>query len=156
MIRALVEGMLGEFGRQVLYFYEAHALVLNLIVIAYGLIMLLSWQNLAYIYRYMVVRVARQVPLHPGLNHKSPVKKIATAIPLPWQDALSASRFPLVASQVALVPVPKSAQALQKIFNQDELYQHALDVLNGADARKIQPSYKLMWSKEVAKKNGKV
>ena len=36
MVRAFVEGMLGEVGRQILYFYEANALVINAVVLTYG------------------------------------------------------------------------------------------------------------------------
>ncbi len=151
MIRAFIEAILGESGRQILYFYEAHALSLNLIVLTYGLVMLMSWINLIRIYRYMVVLVAKQIHMHPELNRKSTVKKISDTVETPWQETVDAARFPLIASQIALVPVLKSVEAVKKIVDERELLSHALDVLKGADPRKVRPSYKLMWKKEVIK-----
>ena len=155
MIGLMVGVMLGSYGRSVLSYYEAHRVPLDAIILTYGLIMLVSWQNMLAMYRFMVVDVAKQIHLHPDLNGKSSVKKVAAAISVPWQEAARKARFPLVASQIALVPVPKSAAAIQRVVNSDQVIEHALALLNGADPRKIRPSYKMMWTREVAKKNAK-
>jgi hypothetical protein len=152
MVRAMVETMLGGVGRPILSFYEAHALTLNLLALTYGLILLMSWVNLVRIYQYTVIQVAEHIHLNPDLNRKSTVKRVADAISIPWQEAVDKSHFPLIANQVAFFPAWKSVQALQKIVDEQELIEHALAVLQGADPRKIRPTYKRLLAEEIARK----
>ena len=146
---------MGGLFRSLLSFYEANALPLNLIVLVYGMVMLMSWLNLVRIYRYLVVAVAKQIHLHPSLSAKSSVEKVAELIPIPWEEAVKAAPFPLIGSQVMLLPLPKSAGAVKTIIDPDELIGHALEVLNGTHPLKIQPTFKRMWKKKVAKKDAK-
>jgi hypothetical protein len=155
VIRAIIEATMGGIFRSVLYFYEAHALPLNVIVLVYGLVMLMSWLNLVRIYRYMVVAVAKQIHLHPKLGAKSSVEKVAELVAIPWEEAVNAANFPLIGSQVMLLPLPKSVAAVKNIIDRDELLGHALDVLNGTHPSKIQPTYNMMWKKKRAKKDAK-
>lgn len=153
MVRGIVESVLGPFGVRILHFYEANSLSINLIVLVYGFVMLASWTTLIRIYQYMVVSVARQIHLHPNLNRKSSIKKIREAITIPWQEAVDVAPFPLIASQIALLPVPKSAKAIQRVVDEQELVSHALEVLKGTNPRKVRPSYRKMWSKMGVKKD---
>ena len=155
MIRAFIEATMGGLFRSLLSFYEANALPLNLIVLVYGMVMLMSWLNLVRIYRYLVVAVAKQIHLHPNLSAKSSVEKVAELIPIPWEEAVKAAPFPLIGSQVMLLPLPKSAAAVKNIIDGEELISHALQVLNGTHPLKIQPTFKRMWKKKVAKKDAK-
>ncbi len=155
MVRGIVESVLGPVGVRILHFYEANSLSINLIVLAYGFVMLASWTTLIRIYQYMVVSVARQIHLHPNLNRKSSIKKIRETITIPWQEAVNAAPFPLIASQIALLPVPKSARAIQKVVDEQELVSHALEVLKGANPRKVRPSYRKMWGRMGTKKDTK-
>ena len=45
MVRIAVETLLGDVGRQILFFYEAHSFVINLIVLTYGIILFFSWSK---------------------------------------------------------------------------------------------------------------
>jgi hypothetical protein len=151
----MIEATMGGLFRSLLHFYEANALPLNVIVLVYGLVMLMAWLNLVRIYRYLVVAVAKQIHLHPNLSAKSSVEKVAQLVAIPWEEAVDASRFPLVGSQVMLLPLPKSVAAVKSIVDRDELLGHALEVLNGTHPRKIQPTYNMMWKKKRAKKDAK-
>jgi hypothetical protein len=152
MVRVFIEALLGEFGRNILNYYEAHALPINLIVVTYGMIMLMSWLTLIRIYRHIVILTAKQIHLHSKLDKNSSVKAVRKLIDIPYKEAVDAAPFPLVASQIAIIPVPKSISAVQKIIDEPELVTHALAVLNGANPRRLQPSYKMMWKKELIKK----
>jgi len=132
-----------------LAFYEAHSLVLNLIVLTYGLVMFMSWLNLIRIYRYLVVAVAKQIHLHPNLSAKSSVEKVAELVAIPWEEAVHAANFPLIGSQVMLLPRLKSAAAVENALDRHELIGHALEVLNGRHPSKIQPTFTKMWKKKV-------
>ena len=153
MLRPMIEAMLGEFGRQILFFYEANQLILNLIVITYGLIMFLSWSSLIRIYRHLVLLIAHQIEENPDLGKKSKVSKIRKTVMIPWQEAVDGAWFPLVANNGGLIPTRKSIATIQRLFDEEELIKHALEVTNGESVRKIMPSYRLMVKREFSKNN---
>jgi hypothetical protein len=150
MIREVIEALMGGLFRSLLAFYEAYALPLNLVVLAYGVTMLLAWQNLVRIYRYLVVAVAKQIHLNPALSAQSSVRQVGEVVAIPWTEAVKLATFPLIGSQVMPWPLPKSVGAVQRIVDQDELLRHALDVLNGTHPLRIMPTYKRMWNRRRA------
>ena len=150
MIRGLVESMLGAVGRSVLVFYEAHVVILSLVIIAYGVLMFLAWMNLVRIYRYLVVFAAAEIdperkPTPGG------AKRTAKLPTLPWQAAVDSVRFPLVSRRAGLLPMRKRVPAVQSIIDEHELLQHALAVADGADPRRISPAYRLADPKAINK-----
>ena len=150
MVREVVEGLLGEVGRQILFFYEAHALTINLLVLTYGLIMLMAWLALTRIYRHLVVLVAKEIHLDTRVNKDSSIKQIRSTIKIPWKEVVNAARFPIISGQTGLFPVRKSIKNVQSMLDEDELITHAIAVLNGENPRKIMPSYKRMLAKKQA------
>ena len=153
MVRSFVEAILGEVGRQILYFYEAHAVPINLLVLTYGTLMIMCWLTLTRIYRHLVILVAKEIHLNPKINKDSSLKAIAKAVEIPWQVAVDAARFPLVSSQSALVPARKSVAAVQKLVTAEEIIAHAVAVLNGKEnPRKVFPRFKSVAEREKAKK----
>jgi hypothetical protein len=153
MVRSFVEAILGEVGRQILYFYEAHALPINMLVLTYGTIMIMCWLTLARIYRHLVILVAKEIHLNPKVTKDSSVKAIKKAVEIPWQAAVDAARFPLISSQAALIPARKSVAAVQKLLTAEEIIAHAVAVLNGKEnPRKVFPRFKSVAEREKAKK----
>ncbi len=148
MVRVIVEGMLGKIGRQLLFFYEANALTLNLLVLLYGLLMLMAWLALTRIYRHLVVLVAKEIHLNAQVNKDSSLKHIRSTIKIPWKVAVNAARFPIISSQTGLYPVRKSIESVQSILDEDELIIHAIAVLNGENPRKMMPSYRSLLAKK--------
>ncbi len=161
MIRGLVESMIGEAGTSVLGFYEAHALVLGLVIVLYGVLMYLSWSNLVRIYRYLVVAAA--ATLTPEVETSAPERRrhgASTPKPkaarpgrteLPWQEAVEKAGFPFVSRAAGLLPMRKSVEAVKAIIDERELWEHARLVANGANLRRIAPEYRLMGPRQVAK-----
>lgn len=143
MIRSFVEGMLGPLGRQILYFYEANSLTINLIVVSYGLIMLMSWMTLVRIYRHLVVLTARRIHEHPDLSRKSKLRSIQETIAIPWEEVVDATPFPLIARMGALIPKRRSVKNLQALLDERELFRHALALLKGENIRRIMPRYRI-------------
>ena len=152
MIRSLIEGMLGEFGRQLLYFYEANAIIINSIILAYGLFMLLSWNNLVRVYRFMVIEVAKSVHLDEDLNRKSTNKKVRDTIGVPWEKAVQAAPFPFVARVGALWPRRMSVETLQRYFDDKEIVDQAIRLLKGENIKRISPSSKRLAERERAER----
>ena len=58
MVRAFLDQMLGEFGRSLLVFYETNSLWINLLVVLYGALIVLSWSNLKNIRRALILALA--------------------------------------------------------------------------------------------------
>jgi hypothetical protein len=149
MVRSFVEVLLGDFGRQILYFYEANALFIDLIVLAYGFILFFSWSNLVKIHRYLVVEIAKQIVLKNDLDKDSSQKKVLKKVRIPWKDAVEKSRFPLVAKMSGLIPRRKSVELLKKLLIEEDLAANALSVVNGRNIRKVMPNTKHMTRQDI-------
>lgn len=83
----------GEWGPQLLAWYEANSWV-NLLFVAYGLVLLLAWRNYDHIHEQAVaafLAAAKPADEPDGL----PV--LPESITLDWQHAVDGLRFPLLA-----------------------------------------------------------
>jgi len=149
MIRSLIEVMLGEVGRQILYFYEAHALPINLVVLTYGLVMLVSWITLVRIHRQLVFMVAKEIHLRDDLSRKSTKKRVRDEISVPWEEAIKAAPFPLIARTGGLIPYRRTVANAQRFLDEAEITQQALEVLKGKPARQVRPNYRRMVNREI-------
>ena len=150
MVRGLIEMLLGDVGREMLYFYEANALVINILVLGYGFFMFYSWTNLVRIYRYLVTETAKQIHLHKDLNRKSTNKRIRDTVGVPWEKAIETSPFPFVTRLGGLIPRRKSIESLQYFLDEKEIVTQALAVLKGqANPARIMPSNRRMMRQEV-------
>ena len=148
MVRIAVETLLGEVGRQILFFYEAHSFEINLIVLTYGIILFFSWSNLVKIHRFLVIEIAKQIHTRGDLDKDSSPKKVLKKVHIPWEKAIEKSRFPFVAKMSGLWPRRKSVAVLQEMLIDFDLAAHALAVNNGANIRKISPNTKHMYERD--------
>lgn len=154
MIRSVVEALLGDFGRQILYFYEANAGLINTLVILYGLFMFLTWNNLVRVYRFLIIEVAKMVHLDEELNRKSTNKRVRDTIEIPWEKAVSAAPFPFVGRLGALWPKRMSADVLQTYFEDKDLVSQAIKLLKGENIKRMMPNSRSLIDRERAKKAG--
>ena len=92
--------------------YDAHALWINIVVIIYGFVIVLSWNNLLGIRRRLVQDLIDQVRRAPAGT--ADLSLIAAT--LMWDEAVAASRFPLVARQNALWPRRTSVEAVRALL----------------------------------------
>ena len=154
MIRSFIEAVLGDFGRQVLFFYEANAVLINSVVLLYGLFMFLTWNNLVRVYRFLIIEVAKNVHLDEELNRKSTNKRIRDTIVIPWEKAVEAAPFPFVARLGALWPRRMSVETLQIYFEDKELVNQAVKLLKGEHIKTMTPISRHLSERERAKKAG--
>jgi hypothetical protein len=148
MLRPFVEAILGEFGRQILFAYEANAYWINWIVLAYGAVMFASWMNLVRIYRFLVVEMAKDAHLSDELNRKKSNKKIRKIIGVPWEKAVEQAPFPFVARIGALIPKRKTVENLQLLLDEKDLADKVLQALQGARIQKMMPSTRKIMERE--------
>ncbi len=144
-----MENLLGEFGRQILYFYEANQLIISLVVITYGIILFLSWSNTVKIYRFLVIEVAKQIHTRKDLDKESSPKKVIKKVSIPWGKAIEKSRFPFVAKMSGLWPRRKSIAVLKELLVIEDIAEHALAVNNGRSIKKITPISKHMLARDI-------
>jgi hypothetical protein len=149
MVGPFLEALMGDVGRAILYFYRDNALVINAVILIYGVFMFASWQNLVRIYRFLVVEIAKDAHLSDELNRKKSNKKIRKIIGIPWERAIEQSPFPYIARMGALIPKRKSVENLQSLFDEKDLADQALKALQGAKIQRMMPSSRKILQREL-------
>lgn len=152
MVRAFVEMLLGEWGRQLLYFYEANACIINSFVLTYGLLMFLSWTTLVRTYRYLIAEMAKQVHTSMDLNHKSTNKRVRDSVTIPWEKAIEISPFPFISGMSGLIPKRLTVENLQAFLDEKELAEQAVKALRGEHIKKMAPNIRKMRLRELEEK----
>jgi len=149
MVRSFVEYILGDFGRQILYYYEANAFWINIIILIYGLFMFAAWQNLVRIYRFLIVEMAKGAHTSDELNRKKSNKKIRKIIGVPWEKAVEQSPLPFIARIGDLAPRRNTIENLKLYFDEKDLADKTLRALQGEKIQKMMPSTRKMLQKEM-------
>ncbi len=149
MVRSFVEYILGDFGRQILYYYEANAFWINIIILIYGLFMFAAWQNLVRIYRFLIVEMAKEAHTSDELNRKKSNKKIRKIIGVPWEKAVEQSPLPFIARIGDVVPRRNTVENLKIYFDEKDLADKTLRALQGEKIQKMMPSTRKMLQKEL-------
>jgi hypothetical protein len=147
--------MLGEVGRQILYYYEANAYWINVIVLIYGVFMFAAWMNMVRIYRFLIVEMAKEAHTSEELNRKKSNKKIREIIGIPWEKAVEQSPFPFLARIGDLVPKRNTVENLKAYFDEKDLADKTLKALQGEKIQKMIPSSRRMLQKELEERKKK-
>lgn len=155
MVRLFIEAMLGEVGRQILYYYEANAYWINVIVLIYGVFMFAAWMNMVRIYRFLIVEMAKEAHTSEELNRKKSNKKIREIIGIPWEKAVEQSPFPFLARIGDLVPKRNTVENLKAYFDEKDLADKTLKALQGEKIQKMTPSSRRMLKKELEERKKK-
>lgn len=134
-IRRLIENWLGPWALPVLDFYSDHSLAINLIVVLYGLLLMVSWFNLDRIRRELVSAVAAQVNKSTDSDDRASLERALAQVEIPWQSAVSQARFPLVAEQWSFRLRPASVEHVRAVLSPDSIIDEALGVLLGEKPR---------------------
>ena len=155
MVRSFIEAILGEVGRQILYYYEANAYWINVIVLIYGVFMFAAWMNMVRIYRFLIVEMAKEAHTSEELNRKKSNKKIRDIIGIPWEKAVEQAPFPFLARIGDLVPKRNTIENLQGYFDEKDLADKTLKALQGENIQKMMPSSRRMLHKELEERKKK-
>jgi len=155
MVRSFIEAMLGEVGRQILYYYEANAYWINVMVLIYGVFMFAAWMNMVRIYRFLIVEMAKEAHTSEELNRKKSNKKIREIIGIPWEKAVEQSPFPFLARIGDLAPKRNTVENLKVYFDEKDLADKTLKALQGEKIQKMTPSSRRMLQKELEERKKK-
>ncbi|GAB4471327.1 MAG: hypothetical protein Kow00124_08240 [Anaerolineae bacterium] len=130
MVRAIIESFLGPYGVRVLEFYETNSLIINSVVVLYGLIMVLAWTNLVNIRKRLVAAILEQIERSDTeIAEDSKVKRLLKAVSIPWEEAVAQARYPLIARQMALLPQRKTVERVRELISEEDLAKEVLRVL---------------------------
>lgn len=100
-----VKSKTGVWGPALLDLYFQNSGWINAIVVAYGLLLLLSWQNLSRISDSLVDQIleqARGIDVTKGKGNKPKIVHLSD-FKLSWEGAFVSSKFPFIAKQAGLV-----------------------------------------------------
>jgi hypothetical protein len=137
MFRAIIESVLGEWGRATLYFYDEYSLWINLVVVIYGMWVVLSWVNLKNIRKPLISSIADQLRSRPEITSNSLSKKQLKSLVIPWESAVQQSRFPYVARQNAIVPRRMPVPAVQALLPIADLIAEARELISRQEKQRV-------------------
>jgi hypothetical protein len=137
MFRAIIESVLGEWGRATLYFYDEYSLWINLVVVIYGMWVVLSWVNLKNIRKPLISSIADQLRSRPEITSNSLSKKQLKSLVIPWESAVQQSRFPYVARQNAIVPRRMTVPAVQALLPIADLIAEARELISRQEKQRV-------------------
>jgi hypothetical protein len=129
MIRAILESMMGSWGKGLMDFYDANSLWINILVLLYGAWIVLSWINLKRIRSELIVSLAQQLSKKPNLKTEPLTSEDLARLKVPWEDAVRRARYPFVAYQTALVPRRLSVEAVKSMLTVEDLTGEALRIM---------------------------
>ena len=96
-----VKNKTGVWGPAILDFYFHNAGWINAIVVAYGILLLLSWQNLSRVCDTLVDQIldqAKEIRIGKTKGDKPKVVHLSD-FQLSWDQAFASSKFPFIAKQ---------------------------------------------------------
>ena len=126
--------------------------MISSVIVTYGLFMLLTWNNMVRVYRYLIIEVAKSIHLNKDLSRKSTNKRVRDTIDIPWGQAVEKAPFPLIARLGALYPRRMTAETLQMYFDEKEIVDRALKLLKGENIRRMTPTTRQLMERERATK----
>lgn len=130
VIRRLMEEWLGPWSVELLNFYSANSLVVNVVVLTYGLVLMVSWFNLSAIRRRLLSDIVDEVKRRSDGGGRSVQGQILTETEVHWERAVSQARFPLIAEQWSFRLRPASVESVQAVLSRDILIRDAMNLLS--------------------------
>ncbi len=118
MIYAFIRGYIGGFGRMLLDFYEANSLIVNAIVLAYGLCVYLA--HISYLKAYRLLLETLGVKLE-GSTKSNYSKNKLDYEKVDWNSLRRAYFFPLVSEPRSFLLKIKTNPVLRKLFNEQKV-----------------------------------
>ncbi|MCK6582256.1 MAG: hypothetical protein L6Q49_04060 [Anaerolineales bacterium] len=120
-----VKSQTGVWGPALLDIYFRNAEWVNTLLVAYGLLLLLSWQNLARIGDALAGQILEQAgrKIKASSKTKKPKSIRLSDFDLSWEEAISVSRFPFVAKQTDILIHRASPENIRTLITERELIQ---------------------------------
>jgi hypothetical protein len=120
-----VKSQTGIWGPALLQLYFRNSILINTLVLVYGLLLLLSWLNLSRILDALVEQVVEQARNLLDRSSRNDTPKIVqlSDFQLSWDRAFAASRFPFIARQTAFSFRRSTVDNARELIKDRELIQ---------------------------------
>jgi len=122
-----VKSKTGIWGPALLDFYFHNAGWINAIVVAYGLLLVLSWQNLSRVSDSLVDQIldqAKEIRSNNAKGNKSKVVHLSD-FKLSWDQAFVSSKFPFIAKQTGFLIHRSSLENVRTLITDRDLIQRS-------------------------------
>jgi len=116
MIRAFIESLLGEVGRALAGFYEKNSLLINGIILLYGLSVYLAHLGFQAVY----LQIVSDLKIEKKMGKEKLIALLQNS-ELDWQKLQKVYWFPFIALPGKIVIHYKSKATLQKMFTTGNL-----------------------------------
>ena len=120
-----VKSKTGVWGPALLELYFQNAGWINAIIVTYGLLLLLSWQNLSRVSDSLVDQIleqAKAIKVTQGTGSKPKVVHLSD-FQLSWEGAFSSSKFPFVAKQAGFMIRRSNLENVRALISDRDLIQ---------------------------------
>ncbi len=120
-----VKSKTGVWGPALLELYFQNAGWINAIIVTYGLLLVLSWQNLSRVSDSLVDQIleqAKATKVTKGTGSKPKVVHLSD-FQLSWEGAFSSSKFPFVAKQAGFMIRRSNLENVRALISDRDLIQ---------------------------------
>jgi len=120
-----VKGQTGVWGPALLDMYFHNAGWINTLLVLYGLLLLLSWQNLSRVVDELTAQILEQARQKYAVDAKNKKPKIIyfKDFDLSWDRAIASSKFPFVAKQTGFTIRRSNPGNIRALITERDLIQ---------------------------------
>ena len=113
-----VKSQTGIWGPVLLDAYLQNSGWINALVLAYGLVLWLSWQNLSRMHEGLVTHIVDQARARNQTERRKEPVRLSE---LPWKEAAAYSRFPFIAKQTGILLHRSTPENLRALSSERDL-----------------------------------
>lgn len=117
MLDSILRSLLGDYGEVLLDFYLEYNLIINGIILLYAIIISFSYKSYRHALSMMIAYLHEN---HAKRLEKKTVKELVyllEKLDLPWDDAINAYWFPLIAQPRKFFPRRKKLEAVKELIS---------------------------------------
>jgi len=123
MVDAFVRSMIGSWGNALLDFYLANSLWINLLVLLYALLVVLSRRNFDLSLQSLIFSLQKEYGGQFAQKGPGSILNLLKKADIPWSGSLSKSSLPFITPPGSLWLYPKNIQTLQKFITLEKLVE---------------------------------
>lgn len=117
MLDSILRSLLGGYGEVLLDFYLEHNLIINGILFLYAIIVSFSYKSYRHALSLLIAFLHENHAQNlEGKTVKEMVYKLEK-LDLPWDDAINANWFPLIAQPRKFFPKWKKAETMRELIS---------------------------------------
>ena len=121
MLDLVVRSFLGQWGSAALDFYIANSLWINLVLVAYLILLIWSQRTYKLILAQIITNLLKEHGSQLAEKKPAALLKILAKSKFGWESLRKINQFPLIASPKSSWPRIKNEQTLQALFSPEKL-----------------------------------